>query len=281
MTEQTETFKTATGQSVPLDCIVMPPTLMQGDCLKLMFDIPDNSVDMVCCDMPYGTTACKWDTVLPLDMLWHHYSRIVKKNGAIVLFSNSYFTMRLANSNMQGFCYSWVWDKKFAGNFVQAKRMPLRAHEDVLVFSKDGTMPMYYPQKTMRDKPIKKGGNKQSQAIPICQSENAITFGKQSKEYNDKYPDTLLKFSSRDEQRGFHPTQKPVSLCEYLIRTYTKEGQTVLDNCMGSGTTGIACLNTGRNFIGIEKDQKYFEIARSRIMGPNAVLSGKPPHEEL
>lgn len=239
--------------------------IKQGDCLELMAKLPDGCADMILCDLPYGTTACKWDTVIPFDALWAHYKRLIKKNGAIVLFANSHFTIELAHSNMQGFCYQWVWDKKFAGNFVQAKRMPLRTHEDVLVFSVSGAMPSYYPQKTMRDKPIKKGGNKQSAAIPIHQSEAALAFGREGKSYDDKQPESILHFSNRDEARGLHPTQKPVALCEYLIRTYTNEGDVVLDNTMGSGTTGVACLNTNRAFIGIEKDFKYFEIAQQRI----------------
>lgn len=239
--------------------------LLKGDTLELMATLPDKSVDMILCDLPYGTTACKWDTVIPFEPLWAQYKRLIKPNGAIVLFSNSHFTIELTHSNMGGFCYSWVWDKKFAGNFVQAKRMPLRIHEDVLVFSADGKMPNYYPQKIKRDSPIKKGGNKPSEAIPIHQSENAISFGSSSKVYNDKHPESIIEVSSRSEQRGLHPTQKPVALCEYLIKTYTNEGQTVLDNTMGSGTTGVAAMNTGRNFIGIERDDKYFDIAKQRI----------------
>ena len=239
--------------------------LMHGDCLELMAQIPDGSVDMVLCDLPYGTTACKWDSVIPFEPLWAHYKRVIKRNGAIVLTASQPFTTALAASNLASFRYSWVWDKKFAGNFMQANRMPLRVHEDALVFAFGDKMPRYYPQKTMRETPIKKGGNRQSSAIPIRQTETAAAFGASSKEYTDKHPTTILEFSSRDGERGLHPTQKPVALMEYLIRTYTNEGETVLDNCMGSGTTGVACANTGRNFIGIEQDDKYFAIAKQRI----------------
>jgi DNA modification methylase len=234
--------------------------LILGGCLEKMKDIPDGSVDMVLCDLPYGTTACKWDTVISLESLWEQYNRVIKNKGAIVLTAAQPFTTALIASNYKMFHHSWVWDKKFAANFPQAKRQPLRIHEDIVVF---GTTPSYYPQMTKRDVPIKKGANK-----------GAVIFGGVSglgrddykgKVYNEKYPETVLRFSSRDEQRGLHPTQKPVSLMEYLIKTYTKQGETVLDNTMGSGTTGVACVNTGRNFIGIELDEGYFKIAEKRI----------------
>lgn len=240
--------------------------LMQGDCLELMKDIPDGSVDMILCDLPYGTTACKWDSVIPLNEIWREYGRIVRQDGAIALTAAQPFTTALAASNMQAFRYSLVWDKQFAGNFVQAKRMPLRTHEDVLVFCSSGKSPRYFPQMTKRDKPIRRGGNKQSEAIPIRQTEASEAFGALAKTYDTKHPISILQFSNRGVgDRGAHPTQKPVALMEYLIRTYTNEGDTVLDNCMGSGTTGVACVNTGRKFIGIEMDAGYFEIAQRRI----------------
>lgn len=239
--------------------------LIHADCLDVMRLIPDQSVDMVLCDLPYGTTACKWDAVIPFDALWTEYRRVTKPNAAIVLTASQPFTTALAASNMNAFRYTWVWNKKFAANFVQAKRMPLRTHEDVLVFSFGDRMPNYYPQKTLRDTPIKKGGNKQSAAIPIRQTASAEAFGSAGKEYNDKHPTTIVDFSSRDGERGHHPTQKPVALMEYLIRTYTNEGDTVLDNTMGSGTTGVACENTGRRFIGIERDPTYFDVAVGRV----------------
>lgn len=235
--------------------------LQKGDCLELMSDIPDNSVDLILCDLPYGTTACKWDCIIPFEPLWAQYRRIVSDNGAIVLTASQPFTTTLIGSNMCGFCYSWVWDKRFAANFVQAKRQPLKTHEDVIVFSKSGKMPAYYPIKTLRDKPIRKGKNtNENGAIPLVAND---TYA--GKEYTDKHPESIVTFSCRDSSRGLHPTQKPVALMEYLIRTYTSADATVLDNCMGSGTTGVACVNTGRNFIGIEKDREYFKIARRRI----------------
>ena len=239
--------------------------LWLGDCLEVMKLIPDASVDMVLCDLPYGTTACKWDSIIPFDKLWAEYRRVTKPNAAIVLTASQPFTTALAASNLDEFRYTWVWDKKFASNFVQAKRMPLRVHEDVLVFSVGDRMPTYYPQKTQRDVLIKKGGNKQSAAIPIRQTATSEAFGAAGKEYSDKHPTTILEYSSRDGQRGHHPTQKPVALMEYLIRTYTNEGEVVLDNTMGSGTTGVACANTVRRFTGIERERKYFDIACERI----------------
>ena len=237
--------------------------LIHGDCLEVMKSIPDGSVDLVLCDLPYGTTACKWDEVIPFAPLWENYQRIVRDNASIVLTASQPFTTALIGSNMRGFCYSWVWNKRFAANFVQAKRQPLKVHEDVIVFSKSGKMPAYYPIKTPRDKPIKKGKNtNENGAIPLVANDSYA-----GKEYTDKHPESIITFSCRDGARGLHPTQKPVALMEYLIKTYTNEGDFVLDNCMGSGTTGVACMNTGRRFIGIEKDEVYFEIAKKRILG--------------
>ena len=242
------------------------PILMCGDCMKLMNLIPDGSVDLVLCDLPYGVTACAWDAVIPLVPLWAEYGRIIRNDGAIVLTASQPFTTMLAASRIDWFRYSWVWDKKFASNFVQVKRGPLRTHEDVLVFCPSGKSPRYFPQMVKRDSPIKKGGNKQSEAIPIRRTDASIAFGASGKTYDEKHPISILQFSNRGSgDRGVHPTQKPVALMEYLIRTYTNEGDTVLDNCMGSGTTGVACMNTNRKFIGIELDPTYFAIAEKRI----------------
>lgn len=236
-------------------------TLLFGDCLEVMKSIPGGSVDMILCDLPYGITSCKWDSVIPFEPLWLQYNRIVKDNAAIVLTASQPFTTALIWSNMRGFCYSWVWNKRFAANFVQAKRQPLKTHEDVIVFSRSGKMPPYYPIKTPRDKPIRMGKNHDEHG-----AFNIVTKHEYDrKEYTDKYPESIITFSSRDGSRGLHPTQKPVALMEYLIKTYSKEGDLILDNCMGSGTTGVACINTNRRFIGIEKDEKYFEIASNRI----------------
>lgn len=238
--------------------------LRKGDCLKLMLDIPSESIDAIICDLPYGTTACMWDGIISLPDLWEQYNRIIKKRGAIILTASQPFTTTLISSNKRGFAFAWVWDKKFAANFVQAKRQPLKVHEDVLIFSKDGKQPLYYPQMIKRENPITNGGNKMVEAIPIARTEASKAFEKKKKVYNEKFPTSILKFNVRIG-RGLHPTQKPVALIEYLIKTYTKEGDIVLDNTMGSGTTGVACVNTNRNFIGIEMDDKYFEIAQKRI----------------
>ena len=236
----------------------------QGDCLELLPLVPNASVDMILCDLPYGTTACKWDTVIPFEPLWAQYRRVLKPGGAVVLTASQPFTHALIASNLHCYKYSWVWDKRFAGNFVNASRTPLRVHEDVLVFSFNGGTPQYFPVMQSREVPIKRGGNKQSEAIPIRRSNTAVAFGASGKIYTEKFPSTILAFNGR-EGRGLHPTQKPVALFEYLIRTYTNEGDTVLDNCCGSGTTGVACQNTGRNFIQMEMSEKYCEIARERL----------------
>ena len=235
-------------------------TLILGDCLERMKEIPDGSVDMILADPPYGTTACKWDSIIPIEPMWEQLKRVIKPNGAIVMTASQPFTTALIASNYKMFHHSWVWNKRFAANFPQAKRQPLRVHEDIVVF---GKTPTYYPQMAKRDAPIKKGANK-----------GAAVFGGLSglwredyegKVYDEKCPETVLYFSSRAEKRGLHPTQKPVALMEYLIRTYTNEGETVLDNCMGSGTTGVACANTGRQFIGMELDETYFNTSCKRL----------------
>ena len=224
--------------------------LMKGDCLERMKEIPDGSVDMVMTDPPYGTTACKWDSVINLDLMWKELKRIIKPNGAIVLTGSQPFTTVLVSSNITGFAHSWVWNKRFAANFVQAKRQPLKDHEDVLVFSKTGKQPSYYPIKVERDKPIRKGKNEnESGAIPLVANE---TY--KNKEYTHKLPtSTTLNFSIRTlSSEKLHPTQKPIELMEYLIKTYTQEGETVLDFTMGSGSTIKAAHNLGRKAIGIE-----------------------------
>ena len=231
------------------------------DCLEGMKRIADGSVDMVLCDLPYGTTHCKWDTVIPFEPLWEQYKRVIKSNGAIVLTASQPFTSALVMSNTKMFRYCWVWNKKFSGNFANAKYQPMKIHEDICVFSKKSAT--YIPQMTQRSKPIVNGGNK-------CVSESARFGSKYRKEgfkktYTEKYPESILMYSSRAEKRGLHPTQKPVALFEYLIKTYTNPGELVLDNCMGSGTTAIACMNTGRNFIGFEMDKGYYDIACKRI----------------
>lgn len=227
--------------------------LLHGDCLELMATLPDASVDMILCDLPYGTTACKWDTVIPFEPLWAQYRRIAKRNAAIVLTASQPFTSALVMSWPQGFKYEWVWQKEAGTGLLNAKKQPLRDHESALVFY--ATQPIYVPQFTT-GKPyvITKGG--ETDCYSASGAVTTINDGR-------RYPKTVQRFP-RDRNK-LHPTQKPVALMEYLIRTYTNEGDTVMDNCMGSGTTGVACVNTGRNFIGIERDDKYFAIAQERI----------------
>jgi len=241
----------------PLDRRVMPHTLLHGDCLDLMATIESGSVDMILCDLPYGTTACKWDTVIPFDALWAHYKRVIKPNGAVVLFGSQPFTSALVMSNIDEYRHQWVWNKNNSAGFATAKIRPMAICEDILVFGKRRVN--YYPQMT-KGKMRKKGGYGASDNYGIVPTVSVN---------DDYYPKNLIEIGNASQVGKVHPTQKPVALCEYLIRTYTNKGETVLDNTMGSGTTGVACLNTGRNFIGIEKDPKYFEIARNRIMGHN------------
>ena len=246
--------------------------LIHGDCLKEMFDIPDSSVDMVCCDMPYGTTACKWDTVLDLGCLWWHYNRVIKKTGAIVLFSAQPFTTTLIQSNVDKFKYQWVWKKSKGSNFPHAPNMPLKITEDICVFSNgiighvsqagERRMP-YNPQGITPGKTVVKQNKNTSELKYHRDSQTNHSTGYKCR--NENYPTCIIE--AKSEGKTVHPTQKPVALIEYLIKTYTNEGDSVLDNCMGSGTTGVACLNTERDFIGIELDEKYFEIAKQRIEG--------------
>lgn len=244
----------------------MTYTLHHGDCLEVMAGLPDASVDMILCDLPYGTTACKWDTVIPFEPLWAQYRRVAKRNAAIVLTASQPFTSALVMSNVGWFRYQWVWKKSKAAGFMQAKVAPLRAHEDILVFSCGNIAATaknkvrYYPQGL-------------SDCERACSYDGREILGARSaREYKQTqtgYPTSVLEIPSASAT--IHPTQKPVALMEYLIRTYTQEGETVLDNCMGSGTTGVACANTGRQFIGIERDSKYFAIASERIAAAQSV----------
>jgi len=238
--------------------------LLHGDCLELMNDIPDGSVDMILCDLPYGTTACKWDSIIPFEPLWEQYERIIKDNGAIVLTGQEPFSSHLRMSNIKDYRYDWKWDKVVGSNFVNARRMPLKVYEDVMVFYK--RQPTYNPQMVLREKRnfrvSGKNGNISNRVNGVKQL-SGVTSDKM------KYPTNKIKINRLEKELNskhvIHPTQKPVSLLEYLIKTYTNEGETVLDNCMGSGSTGVACKNLNRNFIGIELDDKYFEIAKRRI----------------
>ena len=236
-------------------------TLWQGDCLEMMKDIPDKSIDCIICDLPYGTTACKWDTVIPFEPLWKQYNRIIKDNGAIVLFGSEPFSTELRHSNLKMFKYDWIWDKNKSSSALNCNYQPLKTHEIISVFgkmattySKNGNM-KYNPQGIV---PCSKVNKRHSKKADIFHSSpNIPTVQKY-----ENYPKSILSYSRGN---GQHPTQKPVELLEYLVKTYTDENDTVLDNCMGSGSTGVACINTNRNFIGIELDNTYFEIAKKRI----------------
>lgn len=236
--------------------------LRLGDCLEIMKKIPSKSIDAIICDLPYGTTNCKWDAIIPLDKLWIEYERIIKDNGAIVLNASQPFTSALVMSNPKIFKYEWIWQKSHATGHLNSKRQPLRQHESVCVFYKKQCT--YNPQmidKTYLDKRTKSGAdvdadvynkfNKVERQIPVTKG----------------YPKTIQYFATpfKGGEGGKHPTQKPLSLVEYLIKTYTNEGEMVLDNTMGSGTTMVACKKLGRNGIGIEKEQKYFKIAQERV----------------
>lgn len=236
--------------------------LMQGDCMEQMDSIPDGSVDMVLCDLPYGVTGCEWDTPVPVDKLWLQYRRVCKKGSAIVLTSAQPFTTMLIYSNINEFKYCWVWDKHIPRGFQSAKFKPMSKHEDVCVFCVGGgRLRVYNPQMVERDKPVKvKNYSKNGFGSNV-----SIKGSDKEYVYTHKGPDSIITGCWEPNAGKVHPTQKPVSLCEYLIRTYTNKGDTVLDNTMGSGTTGVACLNTERVFIGIEKDARYFGLAKSRI----------------
>ncbi len=229
------------------------------DCLEGMKRIADKSIDMILCDLPYGTTACKWDTVIPFEPLWEQYKRIIKDNGAIVLFGSQPFTSALVMSNLKWFKYSLVWDKVAVTNPMLAKKQPMRCHEDILVFY--DKQPTYNPQMRVGVK-WSRAGKKQHTTDTLGQN---TLFNNGSDESEMKYPKSIVTFSNADKTKNEHPTQKPLELMEWLIKTYTSEGDIVLDNCIGSGTTAIACINTGRNFIGFELNKEYYEVAKNRI----------------
>lgn len=229
--------------------------LLKGDCLELMPKLT-KQVDMILCDLPYGTTACKWDTIIPFEPLWEQYERLIKPSGAIVLTACQPFTSVVVMSNVKRYKHNWTWDKVKPNGHLVAKHRPMNRTEDVLVFCKNS--PTYNPIMTPREKP------KQSKEYKRTE----IMGGKQTgsdKILNDKYPQNVLVFSNASQAGKFHPTQKPVALFEYLIKTYTNEGDTVLDNCMGSGTTAIACENTGRKWIGIEQEEEYCQVIKERL----------------
>jgi site-specific DNA-methyltransferase (adenine-specific) len=236
--------------------------LFEGDCLELMPSIPDKSVDMILADLPYGTTACKWDSIIPLEPLWEEYKRIIKDNGAIVLTASQPFTTKLISSNYEMFKYEWIWEKTRPSNIFQAKRQPLRVHENVLIFSKNPTN--YNPQKWIisdyfRDKRKTFNDHKHPE-----NGQFKGYVGKRKKDDGTRNPQTVISFNS-EWNKGMHPTQKPVKLFEYLIKTYTNENDLILDNTAGSGTTGVACYNLNRDCIMIEKEPEYCNIIKKRM----------------
>jgi len=234
--------------------------LLFGDCLDRMREIPDGSVNLILCDLPYGTTACKWDSVIPFEAMWEHYCRVLKKGSAVVLTAVQPFTAALVMSNPRMFKHEWIWHKSKSGSAFTAKFRPLAKHESVLVFG-DGRVtynPQMRPGEPYRRKRGAHGTNNHAVGLGRVEIESV----------NDgvRHPETVIPFQQKwRRQDQVHPTQKPVALMEYLVRTYSNRGETVLDNCMGSGTTGVACVNTGRRFIGIENHEPYFDVARQRI----------------
>jgi len=239
--------------------------IIHGDCLEVMQSIPDKSIDMILCDLPYGTTACKWDTIIPFEPLWEQYKRVIKDNGAIVLTASQPFTSALVMSNVKMFKYEWIWNKsRFTGN-LNAKRMPLKAHENIMIFCKNKTP--YYPIKTevTQDK-IDKRKNINPSNVKDGGAYNGSKgfINIRKKDDGTRYPTSVREFKNPNNNL-IHPTQKPVALFEYLIKTYTNENETILDNCSGSGTTAIACINTNRNYICIEKDKTYFDLSVERV----------------
>ena len=235
--------------------------LIQGNCLEKMKDIPDGSIDMILCDLPYGTTKCKWDSVIPFEPMWEQLKRIIKPNGAIVLFGTEPFSSKLRLSNLRMYKYDWVWKKSPTG-FLNAKKMPMKSVENIIVFY--NKLPTYNPQgiTKIKNKTIRNHSTKTERTQIGLSTHNGGRLRETYIQSFTGYPNQTLMFSN---DKGLHPTQKPVALLEYLIKTYTQEGETVLDFTMGSGSTGVAAKNLNRNFIGIELDPEYFKIAEKRI----------------
>jgi site-specific DNA-methyltransferase (adenine-specific) len=237
-----------------------------GDCLDLMPSIPSKSVDMILCDLPYGTTACEWDSIIDMSKLWQEYERVIKDNGAIVLTANAKFTILLGASKLKLFRYKYIWIKSKTTMFVQANKMPMRKYEEVLVFYKK--LPTYNPQKETAEKTrIKKGGYTLNQNQIFSKK-----FIRTDTTYDSYYPNDVLYFDNELDKSLIHPTQKPVALFEYLIKTYTNEGDLVLDNCSGSGTTAIACINTNRRYICMEQNKEYYDKAITRLRNHEPLL---------
>jgi len=245
-------------------------SIINADCFEAMKYIKDKSIDMILCDLPYGTTKCSWDSLLPLDELWLHYKRIIKDRGIIVLFAQTPFDKVLGCSNLKWLRYEWIFEKTQATGFLNAKKMPLKSHENILIFY--NKLPKFYPQKTQGHSPIHSYTKK-----PEVQNKTEV-YGRVNKIVSgggetDRYPRSVIKFKS-DKQKNklngtIHPTQKPLDLCEYLIKSYTEEGDIIMDNCSGSGTTGLAAKNLNRKYIIIEKEEKYFNIGLNRLSTKN------------
>jgi site-specific DNA-methyltransferase (adenine-specific) len=242
----------------------MRTQLILGDCLEIMKSIPDKSIDLVLTDPPYGTTACKWDSIIPFEPMWKELKRVRKDNAAICLFGSEPFSSHLRMSNIKEFKYDWIWLKRTGSNFATVKKQPFKAHEIISIF---GSKINYYPIMEKRaDAGLKRLKNEYKSNTISGDTMLNMKSNRAYKKYNDlRNPFSYQNFNNRDKDRGLHPTQKPVPLLEYLIKTYTLENETVLDFTMGSGSTGVACKNLNRHFIGIEKDEKYFEIAKKRI----------------
>ncbi len=241
--------------------------LYQGDCLELMKDIPDKSIDMILCDLPYGTSSSSWDNRLPIERLWMEYKRIIRDNRCVVLFAQQPFTSLLICSNIDWWKYNWIWEKDNATNFLNSHYQPMKITEDICVFGDGATSyskvdSLFYNPQMEDGKPYTISSGKHKSDGSVHRAGYCVD-GYLTVNEGKRYPKNLIKFN-RDKDK-FHPTQKPVALCEYLIRTYTNEGDVVLDNCMGSGTTGVACVNTGRKFIGMELNREYYDIACNRI----------------
>ena len=239
--------------------------LFNGDCLEVMDKLIEEGikVDMILTDPPYGTTACKWDSIIPFEPMWERLNKLIKDNGAICLFGSQPFSSCLVSSNLKGFKHEWIWEKEKGVGFQIAKYRPMQKHEHILIFSYKGNRVNYYPQMELRDKPYTRKGcegdkNKSKNGVCCISSETV-----KDRTYTHKYPHSIKMFK-RDKDK-YHPTQKPTELLEYLIKTYTNENDLVLDFTMGSGSTGVACVNTGRKFIGIELDENYYKIAENRI----------------
>jgi site-specific DNA-methyltransferase (adenine-specific) len=230
------------------------------ECIEGMNRIDDHSIDMILCDLPYGTTACKWDVIIPFDLLWKQYKRIIKKDGAIVLTGSEPFSSLLRTSNLPMYRYDWIWNKVIPSGMTYARFQPMRQHENIMIFSIDKCV--YNPQMIKRDKPIKSGGQKNLNSESTTIDQYKVHGFKRTYEY--KNPTTIIEFM-KIRKGSLHRTQKPVALFEYLIRTYTNENEIVLDNCIGSGTTAIAALNTNRSYIGYELDAHYYQVAVERI----------------